>query len=100
MHCKFYQESEPHGFWNYCQVKKVTTLQKKCVRNIAGKGYRSHTDPLFYSLNILKFEDLRIYNCCNFMHKIKNEKVPISFKNTFTILAGPNRTNSFQVEKI
>ena len=82
------------------KLKKVTTLQKKCVRNIAGKGYRSHTDPLFSSLNIIKFEDLRILNSCNFMHKFINEKVPRSFKNTFTLLPTTNRTNSFQVEKV
>ena len=45
------------------QLKGITQVQKKCVRNVAGKGYRSHTDPIFSKLGILKFTDLFTYNC-------------------------------------
>ena len=82
------------------KLKKVMMVQKKCVRNVAGKSYRSHTDPLFSKLHILKLEDLLIYNSCSFIHKWINGKSPISFKNTFTSLPLPNRTNSLQLEKI
>ena len=69
------------------------------MRNVGGKGYRSHTDPLFSRLKIMKFEDLHIFNCCTFMHKLINGKAPPSFNNTFIPLAVPNRTNSFQTDK-
>ena len=61
------------------KLKKITKLQKKCVRNVASKGHRSHTDPIFSSLTILKFEDLFKYNCSTFMHKYSQNKLPESF---------------------
>ena len=70
-------------------------MQKKCVRNVAAKGYRSHTDPIFSKLGILKFDDLFSYNCSSFMHKCVNGKVPTSFDNLFPSLAPPNKTNGF-----
>ena len=87
------------GGVNLSKLKKITQLQKKCVRNVAGKGYNSHTDPFFSKLNILKFEDLFKYNSCRFMHKCINEKLPPSFKDFFTPLSVPNRTHSFQQDK-
>ena len=81
------------------KLNKVIMVQKKCVRNVAGKGYRSHTDPLFSKFSIMKLEDLFVYSSCSFMHKWINGKSPISFKNTFTTLPNPNRTNSLQLEK-
>ena len=52
------------------KLKRITSIQKKCIRNIAGKDLRSHTDPLFKKLNILKFQDLIHYNKLIFMHKL------------------------------
>ena len=81
-------------------MKKITQVQKKCVRNVAGKGYNSHTDPIFNKLNILKFEDLFKYNSCNFMHKCINNKLPPSFQDFFTPFSVPNRTHSFKQDKL
>ena len=67
---------------------------------MAGKGYRSHTDPIFSTLGILKFNDLFQYNCSTFMHKLLNNKLPTSFENKFTPLTQPNRTNSYKLEKL
>ena len=82
------------------RLKKITQLQKKCVRNVAVKGYKSHTDPIFAKLNILKFEDLFKYNSCNFMHKCINDKLPPSFKDFFTPLTEPNRTHGFKQDRL
>ena len=65
------------------KLKKINTLQKKCVRNVAGKDYRSHTDPLFKKLNILKLDDLILYNKLTFMHKLFLGKQPDSFADFF-----------------
>ena len=65
------------------KIKKLTQIQKKCVRNIAGCNLRSHTDPLFQKYNILKFDDLVFYNQCAFMHKLLINKQPKSFCDFF-----------------
>ena len=70
------------------KLKHIVQLQKKCIRNVAGKDIRSHTDPLFKKLNILKFYDLVKYNQCTFMHKLLNGKQPDSFDNFF--IKAPN----------
>ena len=76
------------------KLKKITNLQKKCVRNVANKLFRSHTDPIFSSLGILKFKDLFRVNCSIFVHKYLNGKLPESFVDKFTPFHEPNRTNS------
>ena len=80
------------------KLKKITNLQKKCVRNVANKMYRSHSDPIFSKLGILKFDDIFKLNCSLFIHKYMNAKLPDSFENVFTPLTGSNRTNSLQVD--
>ena len=82
------------------KLKKLTSIQKKCIRNVAGKNHRAHTDPLFSALNVLKFEDLFTYNCSILMHKYIVNKLPESFRNKFSLLAPPNRTNSLIIEKV
>ena len=71
------------------QLQKIKTLQKKCVRNVAGKDFNSHTDPLFKKLDILKLEDLILYNSLTFMHKLFLGKQPDSFIDFF------KKTNNF-----
>ena len=68
-------------------------------KNENGKGHRTHTDPLFSSFNILKFEDLFKFNCSVFMHKYIYGKLPSSFHNFFNELAPPNRTKGFIEDK-
>ena len=77
-----------------CQV------QKKCIQNVAGKGYWAHTDPIFSSLKILKYEDLFKLNCSKFMQSYTRDALPESFKNMSTPLSEPNRTNSFKLDRI
>ena len=38
-------------------LKKIETLQKKCIRNVGLKGSVSHTEPIFKELKTLKFVD-------------------------------------------
>ena len=78
------------------KLEKITKLQKKCVRNVAGKGFNSHTDPIFSTLGILKFSDIFQYNSSIFMHKYINNKLPESFLDFFTPFSNPNRTHSFK----
>ena len=75
-------------------------MQKKCIRNVASKGHRSQTDPIFSSLNILKFEDLFKYNCSTFMHKYSQNKLPESFHEMFSSMSQPNRTCGYKLDII
>ena len=36
---------------------KIEILQKICIRNVALKSYRAHTEPTFKQLEILAFSD-------------------------------------------
>ena len=55
---------------------------------------RTHTDPLFYSLGILKlFDQIQCHNVL-FLHKILNNKVPKSVCETFAIMLHSHNTRS------
>ena len=45
---------------NSVNIKKIITLQKRAIRTINKVWYRSHTEPLFKSNQILKLEDMYI----------------------------------------
>ena len=54
---------------------------------MANVGYRSHTDPLFKKLEILKLEDLYSMNLKCFMQRFDIEEVPDSFIGMFSRLS-------------
>ena len=66
------------------KFKKVTSMQKKCIRNVANVGYNAHTEPIFKKLNILKFDDVFQKHVLNFMHQYRTDRLPSSFENMFT----------------
>ena len=65
-------------------ISKIENLQKKCIRNVALKSFRAHTEPLFKQFGILKFTDKLSYCRAIFMHKYRHEKLPVSFSGIFT----------------
>ena len=80
------------------KIHKIVQLQKKCIRNVAGKGHRTHADPLFSAFRALKFEDMFKYSCATFMHKYVQSRVPSSFHGFLNALPPPNRTNGFHLD--
>ncbi len=64
---------------NSIYAKPLFNLQKRAIRVINRKGYRSHTDPLFRKDNLLKFKDLYETHALVFMKDFKLGKLPISF---------------------
>ena len=80
------------------KLKSLHILQKKSIRHIAGKRARDHTNPLFRSLELLKFQDLIEYQSSCFMYKYFNKKCPSSFTDFFTPFRGENRTKKFILE--
>ena len=73
----YYSLIEPHI--NYCclvfggtynsHLDPLLIAQKKCIRAVAGASYLAHTNPLFFSLKILKFNDLYKYNLGVYMYR-------------------------------
>ena len=57
---------------NSMTIKKIITLQKRAIRTINKVWYRCHTNPLFKSNQILKFED---------MYTMQISLLPKSFRN-------------------
>ena len=51
------------------QCNKLLLLQKRAVRILSRTSYRSHTNPLFAELNILKMDDLFNLHFGKFMFK-------------------------------
>ena len=66
-------------------VKSTFLLQKRAIRVINNALYNRHTDPLFRSSRILKLDDLFEYQSVIFMTDYMHDKLPLSFKNMFTI---------------
>ena len=52
-------------------------LQKRVIRIIAGVHPRTHTDPLFRKLNLLKCEDINKYLIGRLMFRTHNNEMPI-----------------------
>ena len=65
-------------------IKRIETLQKRCIRNVSLENYRAHSEPLFKKLNILKFSDKLAHSRAVFMHKYRHKKLPKSFTGIFT----------------
>ena len=77
-------------------AKKIYNMQKKIVRIINNKSYRSHTDPLFKKCQLLKLEDLYTLQVALFMHDYKYDRLPPSFTDIFqknTFLHGRHANN-------
>ena len=62
-------------------IKKIITLQKRAIRTINKVWYRSHTEPLFKSNQIQKFEDMYTMQISLFVYDLNNDLLPKSFRN-------------------
>ena len=67
------------GCANNKLINQIENLQKKCIRNVALKNFRAHTEPIFKNLGILKFTDKLSYCRSVFMHQYRHNKLPPSF---------------------
>ena len=65
-------------------LQKIENLQKRCIRNVGLRSFKAHTEPLFKDLKILKLTDKIAFGKSVFMHQYKNNKLPVSFSDTFT----------------
>ena len=74
-----------HVWGNSMTIKKIITLESakeshsQCTINKV--WYRSHTEPLFKSNQILKFEDMYTMQISLFVYDLNNDLLPKSFRN-------------------
>ena len=70
-----------HSYLNYglfawgFDSKRITTLQKRCVRIITRSTYNSHTQSLKKKINILNVPDMLLLNSMKFYYKYKRNEV-------------------------
>ena len=66
------------------RLNRLIILQKRVIRIVAGTTYGSHTAPLFYKLNILKFEQIKLYQSGEFMYRYDHNLLPSVYKGFFS----------------
>ena len=65
---------------NASSASKIIKLQKRAVRIVHKKPYRSHTEPLYKCCKILKLDDLYKIEALTFAFDFKNKLLPASFE--------------------
>ena len=71
------------GLTYHSNLKRLVTLQKRAVRTISRSAFDAHTNPIFKSLKLLKFENIVSLQVAKIMYLYKNGQLPESFKNMF-----------------
>ena len=73
-----------HVWGNSVKIKKIITQQKRAIRTINKVWYRSHTEPLFKSNQILNLEDMYTMQISLFVYDLNNDLLPKSFRNVLS----------------
>ena len=71
--------------WDFNQ-ERIFKLQKKAMRIICSSGYLSHSEPLFFKLNVLKIYGMFTHQVLNFCYNIINKNLPAYFNNMSSLL--------------
>lgn len=66
-----------------CMLSKAQVKEERAVRTISRSAFDAHTDPIFKSLKLLKFENIVSLQVAKIMYLNKNGQLPESFKNMF-----------------
>ena len=66
--------------WGFNQ-ERILKLQKKAMRIICSSGYRSHSEPLFKKLNVLKIYGMFNLQLLTFCFDLINNNLPAYFIN-------------------
>ena len=92
-----------HPYLLYCNMiwgsatqlalHKIVILQKRGLRIITNSNFRSPSSPLFKMLNILRLQDIYIFQCAQFMYKAKNNLLPVLCQHRVTVVKGFNGMN-------
>ena len=72
------------GCANKKLLGKVEVLQKRCIRNVALKSYRAHTEPILKKLEISTYSDKLAFCWSVFTQQFRDNKLSFSFSVIFT----------------
>ena len=72
-------------------VDKIARLQKRAIRTISFSRPIAHTEPLFKTFNLLKFNDIFTLKLMKFFYKLSNDSLPAHFA-SYKILIQPLTT--------
>ena len=75
-------------------LKKLTILQKKVIRIICHVKPRTHCDPLFKQLGLLKVKDINTYLIGRFVFKWYQGDIPAIFKDVFVSVSSVHDYNT------
>ena len=67
-------------------VDKIAKLQKRAIRTISFSRPIAHTEPLFKTFNLLKFNDIYTLKLMNFFYKLSNDSLPAYFASYKTLI--------------
>ena len=68
-----------YSFTNARNRKRLSIKQKQCIRIICKSKYNAHSEPLFYKLKILPFEDLIVQHKLIFMQSLAHNHSVVKF---------------------
>ena len=71
------------GLTYHSNLKRLDTLQKRAVRTISRSAFDAHTETIFKSLKLLKFENIVSLQVAKIMYLYKNGQLLESFNNMF-----------------
>ena len=66
-------------------LSRLVLLQKRAVRIINKSDFLAHTSPIFKELHLLKLQDIRILQICQFMFSCESKKLPYKFQEMFIL---------------
>ena len=67
-------------------VDKIAKLQKRAIRTISFSRPIAHTEPLFKTFNLLKFNDIYTLKLMKFFYKLSNDSLPAYFASYKTLI--------------
>ena len=81
------------GLTSAKNIKIIQTLQKKCVRLLSFSDFKSHTNPLFIDLGLLKVEDILQFHHLKLAYEFSNSLLPEDISNLFKWSRDQQTTN-------
>ena len=79
-------------------LKPIFTLQKKAIRIITFSEPHSRSEPIFKSLNIVKFLDLVDLHILKFVYLWENKQLPSCFYDFYNSLNEIHRIHTRQIQ--
>lgn len=79
-------------------TNRIAILQKRAVRIISFSDYIAPSKPIFLALKILSFFDYVKFCNVIFIHKLINNKKPISMSDTFNLRFNTNTYNPIRIK--